>query len=57
MDHIFKLIKYFLLSGGKGNQNRLHLVKWDIVKRVVLEGVLQIKDPGLTNLAMGGKKL
>ena len=35
----------------------MHLVKWDIVKRPVLEGVLQIRDPRLTNLVMGGKLL
>ena len=35
----------------------MHLVKWDIVKRPVLEGVLKIRDTGLANLAMGGKLL
>ena len=35
----------------------MHLVKWDIVKRPVLEGGLQIRDLGLANLAMGGKLL
>ena len=35
----------------------MHLVKWDIVKRHVLEGGLQIRDLGLANLAMGGKLL
>ena len=35
----------------------MHLVKWDIVKRPVLEGVLKIRDMGLANLAMGGKLL
>ena len=35
----------------------MHLVKWDIVKRLVLEGGLQIRDPGLVNIAMGGKLL
>ena len=57
MDQISKLIRDFLWSGGKGNQNRLHLVNWDIVKRPVLEGGLQIRDRGLRNLAMGGKFL
>ena len=36
MDQISKLIRDFLWSGGKGNHNRMHLVKWDIVKRHVL---------------------
>ena len=57
MDQISKLIRDFFWRGGKGNQNRLHLVNWDIVKRPVLEGGLYIRDPGLTNLAMGGKFL
>ena len=39
------------------NPNHLHLVKWEIVKRQVIEGGLQIRDLGLSNLAMGGKLL
>ena len=35
----------------------MHLVNWEIVKRHVLKGGLQIKDPGLSNLAMGDKLL
>ena len=36
----------------------MHLVKWDVVKRPILEGGLQIKDLELVNLAiMGGKLL
>ena len=57
MDQISKLLRDFLWRGGKGNQNRMHLVKWEIVKRPVLEGGLQIKDPGMSNIAMGGKLL
>ena len=57
MDQISKLIRDFLWRGGKGKQNRMHSVKWDIVKRPVLEGGLQIRDPGLANLAMGSKLL
>ena len=33
----------------------MHLVSWDILKRPISEGGLQIFDPGLDNLAMGGK--
>ena len=55
MDQISKLLRDFLWRDGKGNQNRIHLVKWEIVKKPVLEGGLQIKDPGMFNLAMGGK--
>ena len=57
MDLISKLIKDFLWRGGKGNQTRMHLVKWDVVKRLVIEGGLQIRDTGLVNIAMGGKLL
>ena len=57
MDHISKLIRYFLWNGGKGNHNRLHLVNWEIVKIPVLEGGLQIRYLGLANFAMGGKFL
>ena len=35
----------------------MHLVNWEIAKRHVLEGGLQIKDPRLSNLAMGDKLL
>ena len=33
----------------------MHLVSWDILKRPISEGGLQIRDPGLANLEMGGK--
>ena len=33
------------------------MVNWDIVKRLVSDGGLQITDLGLSNLAMGGKLL
>ena len=35
----------------------MHLVNWEKVKNIVLEGGLQIKDSGLSNLALGGKLL
>ena len=55
VDQISNLIRDFLWQVSKGNQNRLHLVNWDTVKRPVIEGGLYIKDHGLFNLAMGGK--
>ena len=55
MSQISKLLRDFLWNGGKGNQIKLHLVSWDIVKRPLSEGGMQIRDPGLANLAMGGK--
>ena len=33
----------------------MHLVRWDILKRPLSEDGLQIRDPGLANLALGGK--
>ena len=57
MDHISKFIRDLLWRAIKGNHNKMHLVKWYIVKRLVLEGGLQIRDPRLANLAIGGKLL
>ena len=33
----------------------MHLVSWEVLKRPMIEGGLQIRDPGLANLAMSGK--
>ena len=35
----------------------MHLVSWEILKRPIVEGGLQIRDPSLTNMALGGKLL
>ena len=35
----------------------MHLIKWETVKRSVLDVELQIKDPVLSNIAMRGKLL
>ena len=55
MSHISKLLRDFLWNGDKGNQSKLHLVSWDILKRPIMEGGLQIRDLGLANMALGGK--
>ena len=55
LSHISKILMDFLWEGGKGNQNKMHLVSWDILKRSTSEGGLQIHDPELENLALGGK--
>eukprot|EP00253_Pinus_taeda_P023772 PITA_23772 len=57
-DQISCLIRNFLWSGGKGNSNRFQLVNWELVKRPINEGGLQIRDPLQANLALGcnGKK-
>ena len=57
MNQISKLLRDLLWQGGKGNENRLHIVKWDTVKRPDLEGSLHIRELGMVNLAMGGKLL
>ena len=35
----------------------MHLVNWENVKKPVLESGMQIRDPTLSNLALGGKLL
>ena len=56
-DHISSLMRNFLWKGGHGNDNRFHLISWDTVKRPLIEGGLQIRDPLHANLAMGCKLL
>ena len=34
---------------------KIHLVRWEVLKRPILEGGLQIYDPGIASLAMSGK--
>eukprot|EP00253_Pinus_taeda_P006725 PITA_06725 len=57
MEQISKLLREFLWQGGKGSEKKFHLVNWDVVKRTKEEGGLQIRDPHLVNLALGGKIL
>ena len=54
MTQISKILRDFLWNGGKGNQNKMHLVSWEILKRPLSEGDLQIHDPRLGNIALGG---
>jgi hypothetical protein len=51
------LLRRFLWEGGKTDKKKYHLIKWDIVKHPKESGGLGIKDPGLSNLAMGEKIL
>ena len=55
MAWISKILWEFLWEGGKGNQKKMHLVSWDILKRPTSEGGLQIHDHELSNMALGGK--
>ena len=54
---ISKILWDFLWNGGKGSQSKMHLVSWDTLKKPIFEGGLQIRDPRLSNLALGGKFL
>eukprot|EP00253_Pinus_taeda_P021665 PITA_21665 len=54
-EQISKILRDFLGNGGKGNQRKLHLVRWNILNRPLQQGGLQIWDPGLANLTLGGK--
>ena len=54
---ISKILRDFLWNGGKGSQSKMHIVSWDTLKKPVYEGGLQIRDPGLSNLDLGGKFL
>ena len=57
MEQVSKLFRDFLWQGGEGNQKKIHIVKWDITKRPMLEGGLNIRDPSMANFALGGKIL
>jgi hypothetical protein len=57
MEQISKLLRDFLWKGGNGNENKMHLVNWEVVKKSMAEGGLQIRDLALVNLALGGKIL
>jgi hypothetical protein len=46
-----------LWQGGKGNEKKIHLVNWETVKKPKADGGLQIRDPTLVNLTLGGKIL
>lgn len=57
MEQISCLLRDFLWKGGKGNHSKMHLANWDLVKRPILDGGLQIRDPALSNLSLGCKLL
>lgn len=56
-EQISKLLRDFLWQGRKGNENKMHLVNWDMVKKIKADGGLQIRDPALVNLTLGGNIL
>jgi hypothetical protein len=50
---INKFLRYFPWHGGKGNQHKFHLVRWETKKLPIREGGLQIRDPTLVNIGLG----
>jgi hypothetical protein len=54
---ISTLLQRFLWEGGKTDNKKFHLINWEIVKQPKENGYLRIKDPMLTNLAIGVKIL
>jgi ribonuclease HI len=54
---IDELLRKFFWEGGKNCERKLHLVKWDKIKKPKMEGGLNIRDVAAHNLAMGGKLL
>jgi len=49
------LIRKFFWKGGKQNENKIPLVKWEIVSKPLQEGGLNFKNLCAQNLAMGAK--
>lgn len=45
------------MAGRKGKQKQNASVNWEVVKKIKVGGGLQIRDPTLVNLALGGKIL
>jgi len=48
-----RLIRKFLWQGGKANHKKFQLVNWDTVTLPKKSGGLGIRDPEVTNLALG----
>jgi len=51
------MLRHFQWEGGKLNDKKIHLVSWNKINKLLLEGGLQIRDVSSQNLAMGGKLL
>jgi hypothetical protein len=50
-----QLIRKFLWKGGKSNHKKFHFVNWETVTQPKKKDGLGIKDPEITNSAMGAK--
>ena len=53
MDQVSRLLKGFLWKGGKGNQDKFHLVSWDTIKILMIDGGLQVRDPSAWLIRFG----
>ena len=51
------LLKKFIWEGGKGNEKKIHLIRWDKIQRSRDEGRLQIRNLTIQNQALGAKLL
>ena len=51
------LLKKFIWEGGKGNEKKIHLIRWDKIQRSRDEGGLQIRNLTIQNQALGAKLL
>ena len=47
--------KLNFLWNGRVDRHKMHLVNWELVKRLISIGGLQIRDLSLANLALSGK--
>ena len=51
------LLRKFIWEGGKGNENKFHLVSWEKIKKPRDEGGLHVHSLPTQNLALGAKLL
>jgi len=51
------LLRKFIWEGGKGNEKKLHLVRWDKIQKPRDEGGLQVRSLTIQNQALGAKLL
>jgi hypothetical protein len=57
LNQISMQIRKFLWHGGKSNEKKSTLVKWNVVRNPRDRGDLEMRYPTLMNLAMGVKLL
>jgi hypothetical protein len=50
-------IRQFFWKGGKQNEKKIPLVRWEIVSKTLMEGGLNFKNLCSQNIAMGVKSI